>query len=177
MSVKHTVKTYIKEGNMQQHTVNKMQRSKLPEFISVISANSCARIRIDDIEVIEQDGRKIHVITADRDYTFYGAMNTLAESLNERAFFRPIRRMIINLDHIRDISGFYINFNSGQSVAMGRNAMADTKKAYKRYLLRYPPYTLWEPAGLMHDAVAESIVHHEPLHEDEMTDNQDALEA
>ena len=135
---------------------HKMKNRPLPEYISVISASNCAKIRIDDIEVIEQDGRKLHVVTSGKDYSFYGGLNTIAESLAGRAFYRPIKKMIINLDHIRDISGFYVNFNSGQSIAMGRNALANTKKAYKRYLLRYPPYTLWEPVALADSAVAEN---------------------
>ena len=128
----------------------------LPEYISVISASNCAKIRIDDIELIEQDGRKLHVVTSDKDYSFYGGLNTIAESLADRAFYRPIKKLIINLDHIRDISGYCINFSSGQSIAMGKNALAATKKAYKRYLLRYPPYTLWEPVAMADLAVGES---------------------
>lgn len=139
----------------REHRYKKKDRP-LPEYISVISASNCAKIRIDEIEVIEQDGRKLHVVTSGKDYSFYGGMNTIAETLAERAFFRPIKKMIINLDHIRDISGFYVNFNSGQSIAMGRNALANTKKAYKRYLLRYPPYTLWEPVVMADCSVAEN---------------------
>ena len=127
---------------------SKSHHRELPEFISVISSKDCAKIRISDIEIIEQDGRKLHVITAGKDYTFYGVLGMIAESLAERAFFRPIKSMIINLDHVRDITGFSVNFNSGQSVAMGRNALYSTKQAYKRYLLRYPPYTIWEPVEM-----------------------------
>ncbi|MBR0399274.1 MAG: hypothetical protein IJH95_00440 [Mogibacterium sp.] len=28
---------------------------------------------------------------------------------------------------------------------MGKNSIGRMRQAYKRYLLRYPPYTLWEP--------------------------------
>ena len=55
---------------MYQTNYQKKRREALPEYISVISSSSCAKIRIDDIEIIEQDGRKLHVITAGRDYTF-----------------------------------------------------------------------------------------------------------
>ena len=41
----------------------------LPEYISVISGKKCAKIKIDEIEIIEQDGRKLHVITPGRDPT------------------------------------------------------------------------------------------------------------
>ena len=32
-----------------------MGNNNMPEYISVISSSQCARIRIDDIEVIEQE--------------------------------------------------------------------------------------------------------------------------
>ena len=83
-------------------------------------------------------------------------LNTVAETLAERAFFRPIKSVIINLDHVKDISGYSVNFNSGQSLAMGKNALAVTKKAYKRYLQRYPPYTIWEPIITVGSRVADA---------------------
>ena len=140
---------------MQKYDYQKNRRSALPEYISVISANKCAKIKIDDIEVIEQDGRKVHVITAAKDYSFYGGLNTIAGSLAERAFYRPIKRLIINLDHISDINSFSVNFSSGQSVSLGKNALLSTKNAYKKYLMRYPPYTIWEPMGLSGSSVSE----------------------
>lgn len=115
------------------------------EFISVIGASQCARIRINDIEMIEQEGRRLHIITAERDYAFYGSLNSIAVALADRAFYRIMKSMIINFDHVRDISGISINFNSGQSITLGRNALNKTRKAYKRYLMKYPPYSLWDP--------------------------------
>lgn len=141
---------------MQKYDYQRKRRTALPEYISVISANKCAKIRIDDIEVIEQDGRKIHLITAAKDYSFYGELDILARSLAERAFYRPIKRLIINLDHISDISSYAINFTSGQSVSLGKNALLSTRRAYKRYLLRYPPYTIWEPVEMHAAYVSES---------------------
>ena len=159
---------------MQKYDYQRNRRTALPEFISVISTNKCAKIKIDDIEVIEQDGRKVHVITAAKDYSFYGAINTIAGSLAERAFYRPIKRLIINLDHVSDISNYSVNFNSGQSVALGKNALLSTKRAYKRYLLRYPPYTIWEPMELAGGSVAEPYAGEEKLYTEESTDSNDS---
>jgi len=157
----------IQEGEMQKYDYQRKRRTALPEYISVISANKCAKIKIDDIEVIEQDGRKVHVITAAKDYSFYGAINTIAGSLAERAFYRPIKRLIINLDHVSDISSYSVNFHSGQSVALGKNALLSTKRAYKRYLLRYPPYTIWEPMELAGASVSEPYAGDEKPGEEE----------
>jgi hypothetical protein len=132
-------------------------RRELPEFISVISSNQCARVRIDDIEMIEQEGRRIHVVTAENDYTFYESMKKIAESLADRAFYRPMKGMIINLDHVKNIKGFYVNFYSGQSISMGKNSISRMRSAYKRYLLKYPPYSLYEPiVRREYEAAAES---------------------
>jgi DNA-binding LytR/AlgR family response regulator len=154
---------------MQKFDYQRKRRMALPEFISVISSSKCAKIRIDDIEVIEQDGRKIHVITAARDYTFYGSINTIAKSLAERAFYRPIKRLVINLDHVSDINSYGVSFSSGQSIALGKNALLSTRRAYKKYLLRYPPYTIWEPVVLSGGAVSES-------YEDDASSENDTIE-
>ena len=154
----------VQEGDMQKYDYQRKRKTALPEYISVISTNKCAKI--DDIEVIEQEGRKVHVITAAKDYSFYGGLNAIAASLAERAFYRPIKRLIINLDHISDISSYSINFASGQSVALGKNALLSTKRAYKRYLLRYPPYTIWEPMELSGGSVSEPYAAEERLNAD-----------
>lgn len=128
----------------------------LPEYISVISASKCARIRIDDIEVIEQEGRRLHVITADREYSFYENIKELIMTLSGRAFYRPVRGLIINFDHVREISGNCISFHSGQCVTMGKNSITRTRAAYKKYLMRYPPYSLWEGPSSAPMQVAEN---------------------
>ncbi len=126
---------------------NKETGRYLPEYISVISSTQCARIRIDDIEILEQEGRKLHIITAARDYSFYENMNSVVMSLADRAFYRPMKGLIINFDHVMDIKGNEISFYSGQCVTMGKNSIGKTRKAFKRYLMKYPPYSLWEPAN------------------------------
>ena len=139
---------------MSEHKTMKRLEAP-PEFISIISSNHCARIRISDIEMIEQDGRRVHIVTAERDYSFYGSINSLAVSLADRAFYRVLQGMIVNFDHVRDINGISINFTSGQSVTLGRNSISKTRKAYKRYLMKYPPFTFWEPAHLVAMSVRE----------------------
>ena len=128
----------------------------LPEYLAVISASRCARIRVDDIEAIEQEGRKLHVITAEREYSFYENMKKLLPALAGRAFFRPIKGLIINFDHVKEISATAICFHSGQCVTMGKNSVTRVRAAYKKYLLSFPPYCLWEP-GEYRQLAAERV--------------------
>lgn len=116
-----------------------------PEFLSIITASKCAKIRIEDIEIIEQDGRKIHIVTADRDYSLYSTMNSIAIYLEGRSFYRAMKGLIVNFDHVKDINGFFVNFYSGQCVTMGRNNIGKAKMAFRQYLKQYPPFTSWEP--------------------------------
>ena len=143
---------------MQKNDYQRKRARALPEYISIISPNNYARVKIEDIETVEQDGRKIYLNTTDKKYMFYGTINTLAEHLAERAFFRPLKSIIINLDHVREINGYSVIFSSGSTVVLGKNAMQETKRAFKRYLKRYPPYTVWEPMLTEASAVAEEIV-------------------
>ena len=126
-----------------------------PDYISIISANQCARIKINDIEMIEQEGRRLHIVTVEKDYAFYGTLNSIAVALADRAFYRIMKSIIINFDHVRDISGISINFSSGQSISLGRNSINKTRRAYKRYLMRYPPYSLWDPLQMSAMSVCE----------------------
>lgn len=119
-----------------------MGENRLPEFISVISASKCARIRIEDIEVIEQEGRKLHIITADREYCFYENMKEIIMCLYGRAFYRPVKGLIINFEHIKEIAGSDVILHSGNMVTMGKNSITRTRSAYKKYLLRFPPYSM-----------------------------------
>ena len=130
--------------------------SSPPEFISIISSNQCARIKIEDIELIEQESRRVHIVTAERDYSFYGEINSIAVALADRAFYRVLKSVIVNFDHVRDIRGISINFKSGKSMTLGRNTISKTKRAYKRYLMKYPPYTFWDPSHMMAMGVCES---------------------
>ena len=132
-----------------------MGENRLPEFISVISASKCARIRIEDIEVIEQEGRKLHVITADREYCFYENMKEIIMCLYGRAFYRPVKGLIINFEHVKEIAGNAVKLHSGHVVTMGKNSITRTRSAYKKYLMRFPPYTMVDvkPGSF---AVAES---------------------
>lgn len=152
---------------MERHFSPIMGNDDMPEYLSVISSSMCARIRIDDIEVIEQEGRKLHIITAAREYCFYENISSILMILAGRAFYRPIRGLIINFDHVRAIEGNTITLHSGQCINLGKNSTAKTRQAYKNYLRKYPPYSLWgggeyaaaavreKPAGIEMSEVSE----------------------
>ena len=112
----------------------------IPTMISIITAKQCARISIDEIEMIEQEARVLHVITADVDYCIYEKIDTLAPYLDGRGFYRPLNCLIINFDRVKKMENSYVYFESGQCTTMGRNAYSKTRAAYRKYLDQYPQY-------------------------------------
>ena len=94
------------------------------DTISIITGSTCAQVAIDDIEFID-----------DITYPLIG-----------RSFFRPIVGLIINFDKVRRIDKYEIEFESGRKIGIGRNNHSKIRRAYKKYLFRYPPYVTvdWE---------------------------------
>jgi len=126
-----------------------------PEYLSIVSSKTVAKIRIDDIEVIEQETRKLHIITADEDYQVFTSIDAVVPYLEGRAFYRAMKTLVINLKQVRNISGFYVTFQSGQSVTMGRNNIVKARDAFRLYLLSYPPYMSWEPQSRVAERINE----------------------
>ena len=115
----------------------------MPTMISIITAKQCARINIDDIELVEQEGRVLHIVTGDKDYAVYENVRTIAHLFEGRSFYQPLKYMIINFDHVKHMENTYVYFESGQCATMGRNAFGRTRAAYRKYLDQYPEYSIW----------------------------------
>ena len=124
------LKTVYRDGN----------NPHLPTMISIITPKQCARICIDDIEMLEQVGRVLHLITANKDYAIYENINKISPALSGRCFYRPLHSLIINFDRVRDMEDLYIYFQSGQCTTMGRNAFGKTRAQYRKYLEESPEY-------------------------------------
>ena len=107
-------------------------------MISIVTAKHVARIRIGEVILVEKEGRVIHIVTADQDYSVYESMEYMAEIFNADNFYKPLRGLIVNFDHVKNVSGGYIIFDSGQAVFMGRNNICRMRTEFKRYLMTYP---------------------------------------
>ena len=112
----------------------------LPTMISIITRTNCARIGINEIEMVEQIGRVLHLITADRDYSLYENIENIAGAFKGRCFFRPLNSIIINFDCVRDMDDSFIRFYSGKSTTLGKNAFGKTRAEFRKYLEAIPEY-------------------------------------
>lgn len=109
--------------------------------IIIISGNTFARIKFEDIEMIEQIGRKIKVCTESEEYLFYDKMNDIASILIESTFYRAMKSLIVNFDKMVNIRDGILIFESGRKFAIGRNNYLSLKRSFKNYLMKYPPFS------------------------------------
>ncbi len=109
-------------------------------FVTIISNNRVARVPVSGIETVEQEGRKLHIETAGESYECYSNIEMVVPILGGRSFYRPMKSLIINLDQIQEMNDGEIVMRSGTVLMIGRNSYSLCKQAFKRYLLRYPPF-------------------------------------
>ena len=113
-------------------------------MLSIITAKSCARIYIEDIEYIEQVGRKLELATSDLKYSVYDNISTLLPYFTNKGFYRSMKGLLINFEQVRNIEEDSVFFESGNSLTMGRNNICKTRNAFRKYLQQYPSYFISE---------------------------------
>lgn len=121
-------------------------------MLSIITAKSCARIRIEDVEYIEQAGRKLELMTNDLQYSVYENIENLIPYFRSQSFFRVMKSIFINFDRVRSIEEDTIYFESGKSISMGRNNICRTRNAFKKYLRQYQIHHNEEPKLMVAEA-------------------------
>ncbi len=124
---------------------------KKPDAISIMSNTRCAKVPIDDIEAIEQDGRRLHIITGMDDYICYERIDKVAPLLINRNFYRAMNSIIVNFDRVKEVTSQEVLFVSGQSMAMGKNNLSKLRKAYRSFLQGEAEYS----NTVLYQAVAE----------------------
>ena len=116
------------------------------DTISIITGSTCAQVAIDVIEFIDREGKSLLIYTSSYIYKTFAKIDDIAYPLIGRSFFRPLVGLIINFDKVRKIDKYEIEFESGRKIGIGRNNHSKIRRAYKKYLFRYPPYVTvdWE---------------------------------
>ena len=109
------------------------------ERISVINSKTCAQINVSDIEMIEQIGRRVHVITDNGESYYYGKIRNLDTALDDE-FYHALNGCIVNFRKVKKMEAQLIYLESGLVYEIGRNNFIKTKQAYKEYLHKFPPF-------------------------------------
>ena len=116
------------------------RRTKV-ETIPMITNGKFVSIDVDTIQFIEQKGRKMYIVTDDNTmHIVIGRLEELAKYLQGKAFYRPMKSLVVNMDKIIAVSKISIHFYSGVTYGLGRNNLLKIRKAYKNYIFGYAPF-------------------------------------
>lgn len=103
------------------------------QFILIISGAEAARVSADDIILVEQEGRKLHIVTSCREYRYYEKMSNLETALDGR-FYPCLKGCYVNLEHIVSMREPEIRFDNGYVFCLGRTNFIKLKQRYKLFL-------------------------------------------
>lgn len=127
-------------------------------FISIVTKSKVARMPIAEIEWVEQSGRKLLIYTSYGEFESYEKIESIAPLLVEMGFYRPMKSMIINFDKVIQMGDGEITFSSGKSVCMGRNNYSSARKAFRSYVMQYPPFAEWAPRSILAEKVEKTVL-------------------
>lgn len=135
--------------------------------IVIVSGNTFARIKFEDIEMIEQIGRKVKLCTHTGEYLFYDKIDDVAAVLIGSTFYRAMKSVIVNFEKMVNLRDGILLFESGRKYAMGRNNYLLLKRNFKKYLMKYPPFSDCDTFGRAGMYVAEEVKSIEKMYKED----------
>jgi DNA-binding LytR/AlgR family response regulator len=103
------------------------------EFIPFVNRSETSKIYIENIMLIEQERRKIIILTEDNKYSWYGKIGELSEYLDNR-FLKCHSSYIINMDKVIRMREQTIFFENGYTIMVGRDKFVFAKQLFARYI-------------------------------------------
>ena len=104
------------------------------EFIPFIKKSETSKIYIERIMLIEQDLRKIVILTEEGEYSKYGKLAELSKYLDGR-FFQCHNSYIINMDKVIRMREQTIFFENGYTIMISRDKFTFAKQCFANYIL------------------------------------------
>lgn len=118
----------------------KGQKNNNEKQISIITQDNIVKVPISQIEIIEQEGRRLQIVTSFGTFECYDNINHVEPFVEGSNFYRAMKSMLINMDRVVKIGSGEITMSSGLVLSMGKNNYGNFRQAFKKYLCNYPPF-------------------------------------
>ena len=105
----------------------------MDRYIPVITKQYSCKVNIEYIVYIQQQQRKLAIVTDDETFVYYEKMDNVVELLDGR-FFRSMKKLVINLEKILMVKEQKVRFQNGTDIYLGRENYIKTKQRYAAYL-------------------------------------------
>jgi len=108
----------------------------MDKYIPFINRQLCCKIPLGEIMYIEQQGRKIMIVTDKTVYRKYGKISDYKECFDSR-FFYCLQSVVINFANVLSMREQAIKFVNGEEIYIGRQNFVRTKQTFAVYLKEY----------------------------------------
>lgn len=105
----------------------------MEKFVPVITKQYSRKVNIEDIVYIQQQQRRLAIVTDDETFLCYERMDNIMDNLDER-FFRVMKKLTINLDKVLMVKEQHLFFENGMSVYLGKENYVKAKQKFAGYL-------------------------------------------
>ena len=102
-------------------------------YIHIKNQKIVASVSTTSVLYIEKDGRKLRVVTENREFSYYEKMNNV-EPLLDNTFLLCRKGCYINLSKIALMEDQCITFINGEKYWLGRDNFNRTKKQFINFL-------------------------------------------
>ncbi len=114
-----------------------LQQQRLLNPIIIIENGEQKTVNSENIIYIEGDGRNCLVRTIDHVFKSSKTISSIFELLPRHCFYRIHKSYAVNMYCISSVSGNEVIMINGEKAIIGRNHIADFKKAYRSFVRNY----------------------------------------
>ena len=107
----------------------------MEKYIPFVNRKDCCKILLKDILYLENDARRVRIMTTEGAYCQYAKLSDLEPYFREEScFFPAMKSLIVNFDYVSAMKNQIIYFNDGTEYPIGRSNYLRTKHKFVSYL-------------------------------------------
>ena len=103
-------------------------------YIVVSNGKFVAKVKINDILLIERNARKVRIVTARETYEYYERLENIHPFLDP-GFYPCLQNCYVNFEKVKVMQEQKIIFEDGYVFYLGRANFVKTRQAFKKYLI------------------------------------------
>ena len=112
---------------------------RMEKFLPVVNRKDCCKVWLDDVVYIENEGRRLKIVTDEKEFYIYAKLSDLEKYFSgEPCFFSAMKRLVVHFDHVSSMKNQVICFSNGTEYPLGRVNYLKTKQTFVNYMHASP---------------------------------------
>lgn len=113
---------------------NFYHNSSTDEYFSFKSGSYSEKIKISAIQYFYSSGRKIIIVTKNKEYEFYSKLDDVEALLKENLFLRIHQSYLVNYSYIKYITHNDLVLENDTYLPISRNRLKDVRETYMKFI-------------------------------------------